>query len=100
MIELRGKNNTATVFTDNIDEETIAQVIEVLNQPFAKDNKIKIMPDCHAGKGCVVGTTMTIKDKIVPNLVGVDIGCGMLTVKLGKMDIDLIKLDRFVRKKI
>ena len=96
MIELRGKNNTATVFTDNIDEETIAQVIEVLNQPFAKDNKIKIMPDCHAGKGCVVGTTMTIKDKIVPNLVGVDIGCGMTAVRLKESDIDLRKLDYII----
>ena len=62
-----GKYNTAKVFTDNIDSETISQVIELLNQPFVKDNQIRIMPDCHAGKGCVVGTTMTIKDKVVCN---------------------------------
>lgn len=72
---LNGKYNTATVFTDNIDSETISQVIELLNQPFVADSQIRIMPDCHAGKGCVVGTTMTLKDKVVPNLVGVDIGC-------------------------
>lgn len=74
-IELNGKHNTAKVFTDNIDSETISQVIELLNQEFIKDSQIRIMPDCHAGKGCVVGTTMTLKDKVVPNLVGVDIGC-------------------------
>lgn len=57
---LQGKYNTATVFTDNIDNETISQVIELLNQPFVADSQIRIMPDCHAGKGCVVGTTMTL----------------------------------------
>lgn len=72
---LKGKYNEATVFTDNIDSETISQVIELLNQPFVADSKVRIMPDCHAGKGCVVGTTMTLTDKVVPNLVGVDIGC-------------------------
>lgn len=75
MIELKGKHNTAKVFTDNIDKETISQVIELLNQSFTANSKIRIMPDCHAGKGCVVGTTMTLTDKVVPNLVGVDIGC-------------------------
>lgn len=75
MIELNGKYNSAKVFTDNIDNETISQVIQLLNQPFVSDNKIRIMPDCHAGSGCVIGTTMTLTDKVVPNLVGVDIGC-------------------------
>ena len=75
MIELKGKYNNCKVYTDNIDNETISQLINLLNQEFIKDNTIRIMPDCHAGKGCVIGTTMTIKDKIVPNLVGVDIGC-------------------------
>ena len=75
MIELKGKHNTAKVFTDNIDKETISQVIKLLNQSFTANSKIRIMPDCHAGKGCVVGTTMTLTDKVVPNLVGVDIGC-------------------------
>lgn len=75
MIELKGKYNTAKIFTDNVDNETISQLMALLNQEFVKDSKIRIMPDTHAGKGCVIGTTMTIKDKIIPNLVGVDIGC-------------------------
>ena len=75
MIELRGKYNTAKVFTDNIDSETIGQVTSLLNQEFLKGSQVRIMPDCHSGKGCVIGTTMTLKDKVVPNLVGVDIGC-------------------------
>ena len=75
MIELKGKYNTAKVFTSNVDEETISQVTELLNQEFVSGSKIRIMPDCHAGKGCVIGTTMTLTDKVVPNLTGVDIGC-------------------------
>lgn len=75
MIELRGKYNTAKVFTDNIDSETIGQVVTLLNQESVKGSQIRIMPDTHAGKGCVIGTTMTIADKVIPNLVGVDIGC-------------------------
>lgn len=75
MIELRGKYNNCKVFTDNVDNETISQLTNLLNQEFVSDNQIRIMPDTHAGKGCVIGTTMTITDKIVPNLVGVDIGC-------------------------
>lgn len=75
MIELYGKYNTAKVYTDNIDNETIAQIIELCNQESMKDSTIRIMSDCHAGAGCVIGTTMTIHDKVIPNLVGVDIGC-------------------------
>ena len=71
MLELNGKYNTAKVFTDNVDNETISQVIELLNQDYINDAKIRIMPDCHAGAGCVIGTTMTISDKVCPNLVGV-----------------------------
>lgn len=100
MIELKGKFNTAKVYTDNIDSETIGQVIELCNQEFAKDSIIRIMPDTHAGKGCVIGTTMTIKDKVVPNLVGVDIGCGMFTVKLAEETIDFEKLDKVIREHI
>jgi RNA-splicing ligase RtcB len=96
MIELKGKNNTAKVFTDNIDQETISQVIELLNQPFTADSQIRIMPDCHAGKGCVVGTTMTLTDKVVPNLVGVDIGCGMYAIKLEETEIDMAHLDTVI----
>ena len=93
MLELKGKYNIAKVFTDNVDNETISQVIELLNQDYIKDAKIRIMPDCHAGAGCVIGTTMTISDKVCPNLVGVDIGCGMLAVRIAEKDIDLPKLD-------
>lgn len=101
MIELKGKYNTAKVFTNNIDDATIDQIITLLNQPFAADSKIRIMPDCHAGAGCVIGTTMTIKDKIVPNLTGVDIGCGMLCADIGKReDINLEKLDNFIHENI
>jgi RNA-splicing ligase RtcB len=96
MIELKGKHNTAKVFTDNIDQETISQVIELLNQSFTADSQIRIMPDCHAGKGCVVGTTMTLTDKVVPNLVGVDIGCGMYAIKLEETEIDMAHLDTVI----
>ena len=75
MIELKGKYNNCKVYTDDIDNETISQLINLLNQEFISDSQVRIMSDCHSGKGCVIGTTMTIKDKIVPNLVGVDIGC-------------------------
>lgn len=98
MLELKGKNNTAKVFTDNIDQETISQVITLLNQPYIGENKIRIMPDCHAGAGCVIGTTMTLKNKVVPNLVGVDIGCGMYAVQLEENEIDLEKLDKVINE--
>ena len=100
MIELNRKNNNCIVFTDNIDGQTIAQLINLLNQNFVKNSQIRIMPDCHTGKGCVIGTTMTIQDKVVPNLVGSDIGCGVLTVKLMDNDIDFKKLDSIIRNYI
>ena len=93
MLKLNGKYNTAKVFTDNVDNETISQVIELLNQDYINDAKIRIMPDCHAGAGCVIGTTITITDKVCPNLVGVDIGCGMLAVRIAEKEVDLPKLD-------
>lgn len=100
MITLSGKYNTANVYTDVIDENAISQIIELLNQPFTAGQKIAIMPDVHAGAGCVIGTTMTITDKVVPNLVGVDIGCGMKTVQLHQKDIDLKELDEIIRNYI
>lgn len=100
MLELKGKYNTAKVFTDNVDEKAIEQVIEMLNEEFTVGSNIRIMPDTHAGAGCVIGTTMTIKDKVVPNLVGVDIGCGMTTTILGDLDIDFKELDTFIRNNI
>ena len=83
MLELKGKYNSAKVFTDVIGESAVAQIIELCCQPMSEGAQIRIMPDVHAGKGCTVGTTMTIRDKVIPNLVGVDIGCGMETVMLG-----------------
>lgn len=71
MLEVRGKYNTAKIFTDNVEETAMGQIIELCNQEFVKDSQIRIMPDTHAGAGCTIGTTMTIQDKIVPNLVGV-----------------------------
>lgn len=96
MIELRGKANMAKVFTDYVDSETIGQIITLLNQDFVASSKIRIMPDCHAGAGCVIGTTMTLHDKVVPNLVGVDIGCGMYALKISETEIDLEKLDSII----
>ena len=93
MIEIKGTYNTARIFTDTCDEATAAQVRNLMNQPSVKGAKVRIMPDCHAGVGCVIGTTMTITDKVIPNLVGVDIGCGMLATKLKEQRINLPKFD-------
>lgn len=98
MLELQGKYNTAKVFTDNIDNETISQLILLLNQPYVADSQIRIMPDCHAGAGCVIGTTMTLTDKVCPNLVGVDIGCGMLAIKLQEKELELPLLDMVINQ--
>lgn len=101
MLELPGKHNTAKVFTNNISQETISQIIQFCNQDFLKNSKIRIMPDTHAGNDCVIGTTMTLPDKkVIPNLVGHDIGCGMFIVKLKEKEIDLEKLDNVIRKYI
>lgn len=100
MIELQGKYNTAKIFTDVVDEASIAQVIELCNQEFTSGSCIRMMPDIHAGAGCTVGTTMTVSNRIVPNLVGVDIGCGMYTLKLKEKHIELQKLDKAIREKI
>lgn len=98
MIEIKGKYNTAKVYTDIIEETAVSQIIELCNQEFVSGSKIRIMPDVHAGAGCTIGTTMTIGDKIVPNLVGVDIGCGMHVVELGNVKIDYDVLDRTIRE--
>jgi RNA-splicing ligase RtcB len=98
MLELNGKYNTAKVYTDVIEQEAISQIINMCNQIAFKDSRVRIMPDVHAGKGCTIGTTMTITDKVVPNLVGVDIGCGMLVAKLDTTDIDFAKLDAVIRQ--
>ncbi len=92
-IEIKGKINTAICYAKVVEDEAIEQIRRMCDYPMTEGCKIRIMPDVHAGKGCTIGTTMTIKDKAVPNVVGVDIGCGMYTVNLGKQAIDLEKLD-------
>ena len=93
MLEIKGKVNTAICYASVIEEEAIEQIRRMCDYEFTAGSRIRIMPDVHAGKGCTIGTTMTITDKAVPNIVGVDIGCGMYTVDLGKTDIDYKKLD-------
>lgn len=100
MIEIKGKYNEAKIFTDVVDSASIAQVLELCNQYFAAGSRIRLMPDIHAGAGCTIGTTMTIKDKVVPNLVGVDIGCGMETVRVRERHIELQKLDKLIYERI
>ena len=93
MFEIKGKVNTALCYAKVVEDEAIEQIRRMCDYEFAAGSRIRIMPDVHAGKGCTIGTTMTIVDKAVPNIVGVDIGCGMYTVNLGKVDIDFAKLD-------
>lgn len=86
------------IFTENIEPEALNQIYTLIKQPAFSDCKVRIMPDVHAGAGCVIGFTADLGEKVIPNIVGVDIGCGMLTVNLGKIDIDLAKLDEVIRK--
>lgn len=88
------------IFTTNIEQKAINQIDLLLSQEAFKDCKIRIMPDVHAGAGCVIGFTGNLGDKVIPNIVGVDIGCGMLTVELGKCDIDLKALDEYIKENI
>ena len=100
MIEIKGKYNEAKIFTDVVDSASIAQVQELCNQEFTAGSRIRLMPDIHAGAGCTIGTTMTITDKAVPNLVGVDIGCGMETIRITEKHLELQKLDKLIYEKI
>lgn len=93
MFEIKGKVSTALCYANTIEEEAIEQIRRMCDYDFTEGSKICIMPDVHAGKGCTIGTTMTVHGKAVPNIVGVDIGCGMYTVNIGKADIDLKKVD-------
>ena len=93
MIEIKGKLNTAICYASVVEEEAIEQIRRMCDYEFTAGSRIRIMPDVHAGKGCTIGTTMTVIDKAVPNIVGVDIGCGMYTVNLGSGDVDFEKVD-------
>ena len=88
------------IFTENIEQEALDQINTLMEQPAFSDCKVRIMPDVHAGAGCVIGFTADLGDKVIPNIVGVDIGCGMLTVNLGKIDIDYAQLDEVIRKRV
>lgn len=93
MFEIKGKVNTAICYATVVEDEAIEQIRRMCDYPMSEGAQIRIMPDVHYGKGCTIGTTMTISDKAVPNVVGVDIGCGMYTVNLGHQEIDFEKLD-------
>ena len=94
MIQIKGKHNTAICFTEDVEHEAREQIRYITNDPTYAGCKIRIMPDVHAGKGCTIGTTMTVGERISPSLVGMDIGWGMYTVSLGKAEIDLLAFDR------
>ena len=101
MIEISGKYNIAKIFTDSLDDYSRSQIESLCNQSFVENSVLRLMPDVHAGAGCAIGTTMTISNKIVPNLVGVDIGCGMETIviKAGELyakNFDPVKLDEII----
>lgn len=97
---IRGRCTEAVVYALQLDEIAQAQILELCCQEFARDAHIRIMPDAHAGAGCVIGTTMAVSDRIAPSLVGVDIGCGMEAVKLCDMEADLPRLDEVVRTRV
>ena len=93
MFEIKGKVATAIYYAKVIEDEAIEQIRRMCDYDLTRGSRVRIMPDVHAGKGCTIGTTMTISDKICPNIVGVDIGCGMYTVKLQDQTIDYEKID-------
>lgn len=93
MIKLYGENNVAICYSNIIDDIAKKQIKTICDFNEFKESRIRIMPDVHAGKGCTIGTTMTLTDKVVPSMVGVDIGCGMYVVEIGNVNIDFIKLD-------
>ena len=100
MIEIQGRFNTAKVFADTLDEKARGQLSRVCDAEHFSQCKIRVMPDVHAGVGCVIGFTMALKDKVVPNMVGVDIGCGMYLCQLQEKEIDYAMLDSAIRSKV
>ncbi len=98
--EVKGEYNTARIYTDVVEDTALAQIKSLCDQEYVKDLRIRIMPDVHAGAGCTIGTTMTIRDAVAPNLVGVDIGCGMETIRIKNRHIEREKLDKLILEKI
>jgi RNA-splicing ligase RtcB len=106
MLTLRGRYNTADVFNDSVEATAVSQIINLLNQPFTENASIRIMPDVHAGAGCVIGFTADLREMVIPNLIGVDIGCGMLVVDVTE-SVDfahsltsVVKLDEHIHNAI
>lgn len=99
-MEIWGKHCIAKSFTNKLESGALEQIITLLNQEFLEDAKVRMMPDVHQGKGCVIGFTAQMGEKVIPNIVGVDIGCGMLTAELGNVELDLFQLDNLIRKHI
>lgn len=101
MFEIEGKYNKAKVFATVVENECISQITEICNQKWLEGCQISIMPDTHAGKGATIGTTIKLKDKVSPSLVGVDISCGMLAVEIPKsLNLNLEKIDKFINDNI
>lgn len=100
MITIQGAHNTAVCFCSQLEKAAAGQIKAVCDQSAFSGSKIRIMPDVHAGMGCTIGTTMTITDKVVPGMVGVDIGCGMETVRIAEKELDLARLDTLIRQEI
>lgn len=99
-VDVYGKYSSAKIFTHDYEDAAYQQVKEFCDSPAAAGNKIRVMPDVHAGAGCVIGFTAEYTDKIIPHVIGVDIGCGMLVMDLGRRDIDLDELDRVIRERV
>ena len=100
MITIAGQYNTAFVYADCLDPGAEGLLKALCNSPVSEGSRIRIMPDVHPGKGCAVGTTMTVTDKVAPGLVGVDIGCGMEVFRVSGKRLELQKLDKLIHEKI
>jgi RNA-splicing ligase RtcB len=99
-MELKGEYGSAKVFAKDLEEGAKEQIVKLLDQDFLEGSTVRIMPDVHQGMGCVIGFTADMGEKVIPNIVGVDLGCGMLTVELGKVDIDFPTLDKIIKNKV
>jgi len=100
MFEIRGRHNTAVVYAQRTDQESVSQVLALCNTPYLADSRIRMMPDMHASEGCTVGTSLTIHGKANPAWVGGDIGCGMQVYRLEETELDFAKLDDVIRSEI
>ena len=100
MLEIKGNASSAKVFTETLEAAAYEQIKQLCDMTYTEGAKIRIMPDVHAGAGCTIGTTMMITDKVVPNLVGVDIGCGMETIQIENKRLELEKLDKLIYARI